>query len=95
MEQIQLVGALKDQYCDKHERGNNDGEISNSSLIVDLASTSLVLNDHNSHLESEKLPEIFESKEFCPLVCPISGCSYILSQSHAPPGVRGPTAPPD
>ena len=29
MGQIQLVGALKDQYCDKH-KGGNDGEISNS-----------------------------------------------------------------
>ena len=31
MGQIQLVGALKDQYCDKHKGGNDDdGELSNS-----------------------------------------------------------------
>ena len=66
MDQIQLVGALKDQYCDKQKRGNNDGEISDSQLILDLKNclilascTSLVLNDHNSHFESEKLQEIF------------------------------------
>ena len=34
MGQIQLVGALKDQYCDKHKGGNDDdGELSNSYRV--------------------------------------------------------------